>query len=580
MRPPGGSAANDRRVEPLDSSTIRWRRGLLTVCAAGFLLWAFSLFQMYAWFGRVGWQSPRPTAVPFHDVAVGIVPGSPAAEAGIKAGDVFDLHRASATERWRIRTRWLADHPLTYVVLRGSTERRITLRPKRWVNQTWFSWYIGALGALIFATLIAWRRPWLVEARLLCLVLIAQVMSSCLNPSAWVTPWAPLDFGAVMLGAVVSDLAVALLIGYTLLFGRPVSTMRKAIAAFAFVFLGFDLLLTWATYAGTWTGAFDLFGGPIGGSANLFSWDSFATDLMVPVAIATAFAAARGRQRSLLVWTTATLVVVNLKAAALNIILALPMSTPSFLIDLLNSIGDIAQFLTPFTIGYALLHRRLLDIGFVLNQAAVFSGVSLIIVGLFMLGEWLIGSWLGRMSHATNLTIGAALVLTLGFSVRVIHSRVERVLDRVFFRKRHDDEMAIRDFAQQAADSGDATTLVRETKATLERHADAEYVTLAMDDGSGRYGSVSESDPAIVALHGRHSALDLKTLSTQLQGEFAYPMIARGQLVGALVLGPKRSGDNYAPDESHAIMQLAHEVGNALRFLTLEKALQDHHLPA
>jgi hypothetical protein len=197
-----------------------------------------------------------------------------------------------------------------------------------------------------------------------------------------------------------------------------------------------------------------------------------------------------------------------------------------------------------------------------------------------MLGEWLIGSWLGRMSHATNLTISAALVLALGFSVRVIHWRVERVLDRVFFRKRHDDETAILNFAERAADATDAAMLVRETKETLETHADAQFVTLAMDDGKGRYGDVSASDPAIVALHDRHNALDLKTLSTQLRGEFAYPLMAHGRLIGALVLGPKCSGDNYAPDESHAITRLARELGSALRILSLENVLQDRHLPA
>jgi hypothetical protein len=92
----------------------------------------------------------------------------------------------------------------------------------------------------------------------------------------------------------------------------------------------------------------------------------------------TAFTATRGRERSLLDWTTATLVVANLVAAALNIILILPMSPPDLLNDYLNNVTSVAQFLTPFAIGYALLHRRLLDIGFVLNQAAVFSGVSLI----------------------------------------------------------------------------------------------------------------------------------------------------------------------------------------------------------
>jgi hypothetical protein len=565
-----------RRMEPLDSSTLRWRRCLLTVCALGFLLWAFSLFQAAVWYGRVGWYT-EPTKVPFHDVVDVVLPGEPAAQAGIKAGDIFDLRRASASARWRFRTRWLADQPFTYVVLHGATQQRITLRPHRWIDLSSWSSYVGSLGALIFAALIAWRRPGLIEARLLCLVLIAQVITDCLEPREWVTLWAGLDFRAVIVGEATRDLVLAMLIAYTLLFGRPVSTMRKAFAAFAFGLLGFDLLFSWAGDVGSWTGAFDLLSSPIGRTY----WGSLALYLFVLIAVATAFAAARGRERSLLFWTTATFVIIYLNGVLIDISLSVPrLASNSSLLEALNNIDNIARFLTPLALGYALLHRRLLDIGFALNQAAVFSGVSLIIVGLFMLGEWLIGSWLGRMSHATGVTISAALVLALGFSVRVIHSRVERVLDRAFFRKRHDDEMAILNFAERAADSTDAATLVRETKETLETHADAEFVTLAMDDGKGRFGDVSGSDSAIIALHNRHNALDLKALSTQLRGEFAYPMIARGQLVGALVLGPKRSGENYAPDESHAIMKLAHEVGHALRFLSLEKALQGRHLPA
>jgi hypothetical protein len=45
-------------------------------------------------------------------------------------------------------------------------------------------------------------------------------------------------------------------------------------------------------------------------------------------------------------------------------------------------------------------------------------------------------------------------------------------------------------------------------------------------------------------------------------------MVARGHLVGAIILGPKRSGDPYAPDESDAILHLAHGVGGAFDVLS------------
>jgi hypothetical protein len=233
-------------------------------------------------------------------------------------------------------------------------------------------------------------------------------------------------------------------------------------------------------------------------------------------------------------------------------------------------IVDIGVFLFPIGLAYAVLKRRILDIGFVINRAAVFSGVSIIIVGLFVLIEWVLSEWFGSASHTANLAISAALALILGFSVRAIHKHVDRTLDAVFFRKRHEDEKAIRAFAHEASYITDLGTLVARAKETLEVHAGAAFVNIALDNGVGVYGNVSENDPAILALRAWRQVLDLHTVRTVLQGEFAYPMIARGRLVGALILGPKCSGESYAPDESDAIAQLAHGVGGALDILTLK----------
>jgi hypothetical protein len=44
-------------------------------------------------------------------------------------------------------------------------------------------------------------------------------------------------------------------------------------------------------------------------------------------------------------------------------------------------------------------------------------------------------------------------------------------------------------------------------------------------------------------------------------------MVSRGRVLGVLVLGPKRSGKSYAPDELEVILRLAHAVGSALDVL-------------
>lgn len=91
----------------------------------------------------------------------------------------------------------------------------------------------------------------------------------------------------------------------------------------------------------------------------------------------------------------------------------------------------------------------------------------------------------------------------------------------------------------------------------LLRHAEASSVNVLLDNGCGQYGTVNENDPALVSLRTDHTRVDLHALQTTISGEWAYPMVARGRLAGALVLGPKRSQESYAPDESAAIAQLA-----------------------
>jgi hypothetical protein len=224
-------------------------------------------------------------------------------------------------------------------------------------------------------------------------------------------------------------------------------------------------------------------------------------------------------------------------------------------------------FVAPLGLMYALLNRRLLDVGFVLNRAAVFAGVSLFVVGMLTLAEWALGGWLHSAGRVANVAVSAAIALGLGLSLHQIHKRVDRVVDSVFFRKRHDDERALRRFAREVAFITNWDLVVERATETLERHADASRVAFMLSDSNGRYGGVDENDPALLTLRASHDVVDLHCVDTALVGEFAFPMLTRGRFVGALVLGPKTSGEPYAPDESVAIAQVAHDVGVALDLL-------------
>lgn len=550
----------------VDSSVVRWRRGLLTLCGSAVILWAFSLFQASVWHGTAGIVHDY-TAVAFHDVITGVAPASAGAGAGIRPGDTVDLRVASAADRWRFRHRWLPDRASTYLVLRGAGERRVTFEPRHeGIGISLWIFYAGAFGALVFATLIAWRRPQLIQARVLCLLLLASVVEPCLGPSKFVTPWPALDFAAALLDRFILEAFV--LVVYTMLFARPLSAVRKFVIYFTFFYLGFDTVCAFGETAGTWTGTLDLFGGPIGTAPLYQLWEPLLGYTLILLNVALAFGATRDQERALLAWTM-TLPFINFAVAFLEHVPALNAIGP--LAQVFDYFGAGTVFLSPFAMGYALLARRLLDVGFVLNRAAVFSAVSLIVIAAFILVEWALGGWLSTANRATNLVVAGGLALLLGFFMHRIHGRVDNLVDRVFFGKRRRDQDAIAAFSREAPYVTEKRVLLERTEETLTRHIDASSVEILLDDRRGRYGWVSENDPAVLALRARHDVLDLHDVAGDIRGDYALPVVSRGRVLGVLVLGHKRSGESYAPDELEVTLRLAHALGSALDVLSHDR---------
>lgn len=99
-------------------------------------------------------------------------------------------------------------------------------------------------------------------------------------------------------------------------------------------------------------------------------------------------------------------------------------------------------------------------------------------------------------------------------------------------------------------------------------HANGSY-TLARSFGDGCSRQVDENDSAILALKTWHQSLDPHRYSTALHGALALPMLARGRLLGVLLLGERSSGEAYAPDEIEALSVLAHGAGSSLDALSI-----------
>ena len=381
----------------------------------------------------------------------GVDPGGAADVSGVRAGDLINVRDLAPAERYRLLIGVHPHEKIAFAVSRGATKVPIDYvagGPPPWRWDT-LLWSFASFWILAFAALIAWRRADSAQARALSALLTIYVASSALLPGTWLSPSPLADAVASAIGWALNWAWVPLLATYASLAAKPVSSLRVGLTALAYAAAAVIAIFGIVRIITLWNGTLPWVAQGVGPEWNM-------TYGAIPYALAVAcgwaaLAAARGTERSRIAWVITPLMIFYVAEMMLYIAPAiLPSEQHGSALVVAYGFANFGAFLAPLGMTYSLLNRRVLDIGFALNRVAIFSGVSIVVVGAFMLFEWALGSWLQGQSHTTSIAVGAAVALLLGFSIRFVHDRVELVLDRIFFRKRHEDEEAIRRFAREA----------------------------------------------------------------------------------------------------------------------------------
>ena len=509
---------------------------------------------------------------PYIATIVQVQPGGATDRAGVRSGDQVDLREQPFATRVFMMAQPVTTAPLKLVVIRGDKRFSTTLTPSPAGDNglklaTVIFPILTCLWCLGCVALIAARRSWSIEGRVLAVVLTSVGLGMTEVPDvsfpspivslvAWSAIWLLWFASFALIVWLASRIGIR-------------STWRK--------------LLEWIGYAAlaSIAGAVALcdFGlVTLRVDPGQFSWinpimsnAAIGVALLVLVIACAAVATTPRLEKPRAAWLLLPVPVAlvgsqlmqNLQAFAVTWVWNITFAI----------LSDVFLLAGAFFVTYALLKRRVLDAGFLLSRTLVFGIVSLIIVAAFVLLEWLLGMTVAGASHAPGLIANAVLALALGVSMNFIHRRVDSFVDAVFFRKRYDDERALREFSQEAAFVTERDVLLDQAVDKVRAHTDARNAALFVHDNGSykaarQFGDVpdevGENDPAILALKARHKPFDPHPYATAMRGDLAVPMVARGHLVGVLLFGERASGEAYAPDEIEALSEFAHGVGSAL----------------
>jgi hypothetical protein len=248
------------------------------------------------------------------------------------------------------------------------------------------------------------------------------------------------------------------------------------------------------------------------------------------------------------------------------------------------AVGQIVGFgvvLMPICVAYGVLRLRVMDVNFVLNRALVYGLLSVAVIAFISLLDWLFS----RVISLGRFTVGVELLATIaiGFLLDRINRLVERTVEAVFFRKRRDAESYIRRAAEAlpyATDEGAISEgLVQVPVGALELAAGALYRLSA--DGT-RFEGVCTSIETTVAPPGfdanhllvrmllaSEKRMWLDEVRRYLDPDnaaiyvIAVPVMVRHDLVSFTLYGAHSNGAALDPEEVVLLEDLSREASRA-----------------
>lgn len=267
------------------------------------------------------------------------------------------------------------------------------------------------------------------------------------------------------------------------------------------------------------------------------------------------------------------------------------LNLPTFGYFQLNWVGQVVTVFWIAGVAYAIIRQRLMDIKLLVARTVMFtlliSALVLIYgIGVFLLGQILSEKYLGNSQLYASLV--TTLIIVLSF--QSIKGTLERLTNRVFYKNKYDSNL----FLQKLGKITTSTLNLTDLSDSILKEVLSEMLPTGLDlilfkDGV-MYWSRHLGDfnlelnvpqqreiynlvQLIVDHHGEdilvYVELDeddnRKEIMRRNNMNVLLPLVVENDIVGALLLGDKSSGDIYSPQDIDILKIIAPEVAVAVR---------------
>ncbi len=443
--------------------------------------------------------------------------------------------------------------------------------------------------ALASALFLIRPRPITLAFYFYTMLMLVKVNQTALDLASW-----PISLFSDLAVQVVYPLAqLMILIFAQRLYGRESRAwpwfFGSAVALSAVVFVAWLNPIVWTVFQRY----------AIPGPTTLFMSLSDALLLIVVLSgLAYIASGATGIARGRVNWVIAGIAlapILDLTWAITNVISTLAGNSSSLLLTLqhwTDALGPWFGLAGSVFVVYGFLSERVIDFRFAIGRAAIYGGITGVMLLFFGILEW----WAEQVFESTRPAIYVSLfaALLIGFTLNGLHGRVESFLNAFFFRDQHRAEEALRHASRALANTSSEKTLIEflvdepvrvlglTSAALFLAERDGGIFSRRADCGWTRRETerIDPEDPLIVELRAELAPIVLDgrpRAETILPGgaqapSIVVPLLMRGSVFGFVFYGPRSNGTPLTSDERALLEGIARSAGAAYDHIDADKA--------
>ncbi len=235
----------------------------------------------------------------------------------------------------------------------------------------------------------------------------------------------------------------------------------------------------------------------------------------------------------------------------------------------------------PITLMYAILRRHVIDVRFAISRTVVYGAVTTLIVGVIAAVDWLTSEYLHGLRIA--YAIDALVTISLGVAFHRMYGAIENAVDFLIYRRKHEAESYLKRLARTLLRADRELTIDQAVVDDPYEKLDLEMAALLRADGSG-YSLVSAQGWNGAALSFEHEhdvvrflaterrRLEVRDLRQRVKAEIsasgvmpaiAVPIFEGDDLRGFALYGLHRDGTKLDPDEVDILETLCQTAAQA-----------------